>query len=337
MYNQRPPVPYYAQAPIDPVLQQQQRAYKKRLFGVGNRLGAGLLFLLVIGQVVVAILENVSEQVFPGIVNSGFFYSTIEYVVYATVSMGLAFFLVALMGRQSIFSLIPFEKCSFLLGFSCVMFAFAGIWVGNFVAGVISSLLPQVEESYQLVAGPQPNTYLQLALDLLQTAAIPALAEEFAFRGVVLGILRPYGDKFAIIISSVLFAVVHGNFVQIPFAFCTGVMLAYCVVRTNNLWPAVLVHFINNAYSVLVTFFADDLSTFATFILAYMWLIFGGIGVMLLLVTKQGVFSGFRPYAGCITPAKRTCMIIFSPAFVVSCLVYLWTAVQLILKTMVPS
>lgn len=329
------PYPIYPSL-AEEYIRRQQKAYTRRIFGLGNRIGAGLLFLDVIGTIVLLGLQLVMDRLLPGATDTGIYYESVEYVLYASASMILAFCIAAWMGRQSVVRLLPFEKHSFKLGLSCVLFAFLGIWVGNFVTGVITSLLPQVQESYELILNSAPATYLELALDLLQTAAIPALVEEFAFRGVMLGMLRPYGDKFAIIITSVLFALVHGNFVQIPFAFCTGIMLAYCVVRTNNLWPAILVHFINNAYSVLVSYFAESLGIF-NFVLAYMWFVLGIVGMVLLILSKQGVFRGLKPYAGCVSPSKRTWALLRSPVLIIACLIYLANAVQLIFLTMVPQ
>ena len=83
-------------------------------------------------------------------------------------------------------------------------------------------------------------------------AIIPAITEEIAFRGVVLNFLRPYGDGFAILISSILFGLVHGNFVQIPFAFIVGLVCAVLVVKTNSIIPSMLLHLLNNGTSVIL-------------------------------------------------------------------------------------
>ena len=83
-------------------------------------------------------------------------------------------------------------------------------------------------------------------------AIIPAITEEIAFRGVVLNFLRPYGDGFAVLISAILFGLVHGNFVQIPFAFIVGLVCAVLVVKTNSIIPSILLHLLNNGTSVVL-------------------------------------------------------------------------------------
>ena len=91
-------------------------------------------------------------------------------------------------------------------------------------------------------------------------AVVPALVEEFAMRSVVMQPLRRYGDAFAIMASSLVFAVLHGNLVQAPFAFIAGAGIGYAVCLTNSVWTGVLIHFCNNFYSVLVDFLLEDVT-----------------------------------------------------------------------------
>ncbi len=71
------------------------------------------------------------------------------------------------------------------------------------------------------------------------------IAEEILFRGLVLRQLEPYGKRFAIILSALLFGVFHGNLIQIPFAFVVGLVLGYVALEYNIIWAMVL-HMINN-------------------------------------------------------------------------------------------
>lgn len=84
-------------------------------------------------------------------------------------------------------------------------------------------------------------------------AIVAPLVEEFAMRGVVMGSLRRYGDGFAIGVSAILFGLMHGNLVQIPFASIVGLALGYAVVKTGSLWTGVLIHAINNAIASVLS------------------------------------------------------------------------------------
>ena len=107
---------------------------------------------------------------------------------------------------------------------------------------------------------PNPTNFFGIALSVLATAVAPALFEEFALRGVVLSLLRKHGDNFAIIISALLFGLMHGNPPQIPFAFMLGVYFAYVTIKTGNIWTAVVMHFLNNLFSVIYTYIVPTLT-----------------------------------------------------------------------------
>ena len=74
---------------------------------------------------------------------------------------------------------------------------------------------------------------------------IGPFAEEILFRGLVLRSLKPYGKQMAIFVSALLFALYHGNVVQIPYAFLVGLLLAYVTLEHSSLW-AILLHVFNN-------------------------------------------------------------------------------------------
>ena len=71
------------------------------------------------------------------------------------------------------------------------------------------------------------------------------IAEELLFRGVVLRSLRPFGKKFAIFGSAVLFGIFHGNLLQTPYAILIGLVLGYVTVEYSIIW-AILLHGFNN-------------------------------------------------------------------------------------------
>lgn len=102
------------------------------------------------------------------------------------------------------------------------------------------------------IAPEIPTTASGIILFYFGTAVVPALIEEFALRGIIMQPLRRYGDWFAIICSALVFSLMHCNLVQIPFAFIAGVVIGYAVIMTESVWTGVIIHFMNNAFSVTV-------------------------------------------------------------------------------------
>jgi membrane protease YdiL (CAAX protease family) len=329
---------YYFQNQADPNWfrqQQEQKAYKKGLSRKALWLGVAMLLVQVFGTVLAFLIPVFVDKIFPGAsTNGGVFYDAIEYAIYSPVSILLSFWIVAKLSRHSIGELIPFEGKSKKLATGCVLFSFLWIALGNLIAGWVGLLLPQVEKNMETLTGALPETPLELILYILHVAAIPALVEEFAFRGVALGMLRPYGDRFALVASSVLFALLHGNFIQIPFAFCVGLALGYAVIRTGSMWSAIVLHFINNAFSCLITYGEDFLEThfgdFAYIGIYGLWLLLGVIGFLVLrLGGKEKLSACYQPYAGCISVKRRNGAFYCSVTILIAMAVYLGTAILL--------
>lgn len=79
----------------------------------------------------------------------------------------------------------------------------------------------------------------------LYASILAPLAEEILFRGYILRSLRPFGKRFAIFGSALLFGLFHGNLLQTPYAFLVGLILGYVTVEYSVGW-AILIHVFNN-------------------------------------------------------------------------------------------
>ena len=77
--------------------------------------------------------------------------------------------------------------------------------------------------------------------------------------------LRRYGDAFAVAASSVIFALMHGNLIQAPFALIAGVGLGYFVISTGSIWTGVVIHFLNNLFSVVISLVQSNTGQSADF------------------------------------------------------------------------
>lgn len=94
-------------------------------------------------------------------------------------------------------------------------------------------------------------TPYELVLQFIVICVVPGFCEEFLFRGAILTNCLPFGRGNAIIISSLLFAVMHQNFDQILYTFVVGVALGLIYERTGSIWVSTLAHICNNFVSVL--------------------------------------------------------------------------------------
>lgn len=93
-------------------------------------------------------------------------------------------------------------------------------------------------------------------LTVLLVCVMPAVGEELIFRGIVFRGLAANGKKGrALVLSSVAFALMHMSPLQTIHQFFLGLAAAYLVLRTDSVYPAMLLHFFNNFIFVLYEYF----------------------------------------------------------------------------------
>lgn len=97
-------------------------------------------------------------------------------------------------------------------------------------------------------------------LGVIAIVIMAPLMEELLFRGAMQGYLlgRWKNPVWAIVVPALLFGIGHGNPIQIPFAFVTGLALGWVYYRTGSLLPGMLMHFVNNGTSVLLYHLVED-------------------------------------------------------------------------------
>ena len=82
-------------------------------------------------------------------------------------------------------------------------------------------------------------------------AILPAITEEFVFRGIVLGEYQKKGLVLAAMVSSVMFGMSHFSLVRFPVYFFSGLVLACVAYVTRSVLASMVIHAVNNAFVLL--------------------------------------------------------------------------------------
>ena len=85
---------------------------------------------------------------------------------------------------------------------------------------------------------------------IIAYAVLPAICEEFIFRGILCHEYEKGGVLRAIIISSVFFALLHFNLQNLPLYLFSGIVLAMTLYCTRSLLGSVLAHFLYNIFGL---------------------------------------------------------------------------------------
>jgi membrane protease YdiL (CAAX protease family) len=125
--------------------------------------------------------------------------------------------------------------------------------VATLLAAIVAQLLavfniqpePQIAEQFIDLANPW--------IAVLATVVVAPIAEETFFRGVAFNAwMREYGVRRAVVLSALLFALIHGSLGALVPIFALGVALAVLYRRTGNLASNIALHATFNGISVLL-------------------------------------------------------------------------------------
>lgn len=108
-----------------------------------------------------------------------------------------------------------------------------------------------------------PSTPGELVATLILVALLPAVAEEYIFRGCIARSFARKGYVFAVFMSALLFAIMHGSPLQLVHQFLIGVVCAVLFFATRSLWPPIILHFLNNAIALVLGYVQNRGSAFA--------------------------------------------------------------------------
>ncbi len=113
------------------------------------------------------------------------------------------------------------------------------------------------------------NTVLEISTDVLKMpfllmfflmAMYAPFCEELIYRGIIFGGYKRETSLIkAILLSALLFGLMHMNFNQAGYAFTIGIALALIVEATGSIWASIICHLIFNAQSVCIMFLTSRL------------------------------------------------------------------------------
>lgn len=186
-----------------------------------------------------------------------------EYVFTIVVQIGLLFclsiFMFSGLQKQKVkttFTFYGFKKISWKAVLITIVLGAVVFFLNIFVASFFDIILSLF--GYHFHSGEPVSEYpiYMLFVNLIFTAVLPAVCEETAHRGLLLKGQSAYGQKTALIISALLFGLLHMNIEQFFYATIIGLLAGYISIICDSIYPAIIIHFMNNALSVYSGFAA---------------------------------------------------------------------------------
>lgn len=121
------------------------------------------------------------------------------------------------------------------------------------VADLVPSVAPDPSEAMAAARSLRIESVLDAVVVPLAFVAVPALAEELFFRGLLLpGLARRIDPRIALALSALLFGVIHVSPLAIVYATLAGLALGWVRLRTGSVVACVAMHGAFNAMPILL-------------------------------------------------------------------------------------
>lgn len=130
--------------------------------------------------------------------------------------------------------------------FWCVMAALGALVPSAWLQEQMPVLPNIVEAEFEMI--------MQNRWGYLMVGLLAPLVEEMVFRGAILRSLLRWKENpwVGIVISALLFALIHMNPAQMPHAFLIGLLLGWMYYRTDSIVPGVVYHWVNNTVAYIL-------------------------------------------------------------------------------------
>ena len=230
---------------------------------------------------------------------------------------------------------LPMRRTPAHLTVSGVFCALGASVVGVYIAVMLSAIISAATGATPTMPDFSPPEYGVSAtiVFLISLSVIPAVFEELLFRGAIMQSLRRFGDPFALVVSSILFAMLHRNLLQGPNALITGLVLGYFTLRTGSLIPAIVAHFVNNlivgGMSVIMLHIPGHYADMLNFSIIPAYLVLGGIGLAI-MSRKGGGFVPLRQSPTGLLEGQKYLLFFTSPLALVFIAATIWQTWQFI-------
>jgi membrane protease YdiL (CAAX protease family) len=131
---------------------------------------------------------------------------------------------------------------SFLLG---IVLYFINSFVADAFAGFISMF------GYESLGSSTTSfNYSTLLKEFVLSCIFPGFCEEFLHRGIMLHAGKKHANTMhCLIISSILFGLMHLNIRQFFYAAILGFLMGYVTLVADSIIPSIIIHFTNNFLS----------------------------------------------------------------------------------------
>lgn len=135
-----------------------------------------------------------------------------------------------------------------------VVIGFLVFYINTGVSALWYIILNLLDYTYISSAGTIYSSPEVLIFEIITTAMLPAIFEEFTDRGLLLAVFEEKSDNFKIVAAGIMFGLLHQNVAQLTPTMFGGIVMAFMAVKSSSILPGMIVHFLNNFLVIMLEF-----------------------------------------------------------------------------------
>lgn len=201
---------------------------------IGFGITAGLFAALVAQVIIYGVVSNV----YPALMENDWFVMAFSILPLHWVEMPIAYLFLLTIPKSAPQkqNIKPLTWLGFL--FLCFVLAYLSNFIGELVRmGFYNFLGIEIEDTLEEISYITP-----FGANFLFVGILAPVFEELFYRKAIIDRLRRYGDLPAILISGMIFGLVHGNFSQVFYSIAIGMLLGFVYLRTGKVLVTISLH-----------------------------------------------------------------------------------------------
>ncbi len=228
-----------------------ERQRKKSLGNAANAIGFAIIIFVVVSQLgsyvgrwaIGTVYPNTSAQPAPEWIRAGLA------LLLSLISFILPYrFLAKQKDAQQ--ENLPLKKSKISVWVLLPLFLGSAVVV-NAAASLLQGIVVALFKLKGLALLTLPESFSGRVVYFAAVCVVAPILEELFFRGAIQGMLRPWGHFFAILVTAILFTLVHSNLMDLPAVFALGLLLGYVAEISGSVAVCIVLHGANNLYTFI--------------------------------------------------------------------------------------
>jgi membrane protease YdiL (CAAX protease family) len=178
--------------------------------------------------------------------------SSIGVVVQFAIMLGILLLIGIHLPKRELFALRRPASWGRALGLALA--CLVSIYVVAFAYSAVLSVFGDFDATEEQGLVPKewdPSRAAPFIAFFLSVTILAPIVEELTYRGMGVSLFLPYGTTLAIVGTGVLFGVTHGLLIGLPVLAFFGIVVAWLRVRTDSVYPGMLMHGTFNGIALL--------------------------------------------------------------------------------------